>query len=188
MDANDIKPVTEDAKGKMKKAVEHLEQELLAVRAGKANPHVLDNVMVDYYGAPTHLAQVSSVTVPDARTILIQPWEKTMLHPIEKAILAANIGFTPQNNGEHIRINVPPLTEERRKDLVKQTKVEGENARMSLRNARRDAVEHFKKMQKEGLSEDLAKDAEAEMQKITDTFGKQIDEVIAKKEQEIMTV
>jgi ribosome recycling factor len=144
--------------------------------------------MVEYYGTPTPLAQVAGVTVPDARSITIQPWEKNMLPIIEKSILVANIGFTPQNNGEHIRINVPPLTEERRKELVKQVKVEGENAKMSIRNTRRDTIEAVKKLQKEGLAEDIIKDTEADLQKLTDAFSKQVDEVVAKKEKEIMTV
>ncbi len=188
MDITQAKEQIATGKGKMEKAVEHLENQLLTVRAGKANTHVLDNVQVEYYGAPTPLAQVASVTVPDARTILIQPWEKNLMPIIEKAILVANLGFTPQNNGEHIRINVPALTEERRKDLVKQVKVEGENARMSTRNVRRDVIEAIKKLQKDGLSEDIAKDCETEMQKITDNFNKKIDEVLEKKEKEIMTV
>ncbi|MDR3188775.1 MAG: ribosome recycling factor [Prevotellaceae bacterium] len=175
-------------KAKMEKAIEHLEAQLLSVRAGKANIHVLDSVTVEYYGAPTPLAQVASVTVPDARTILIQPWEKNLIPVIEKAIMVANLGFTPQNNGESIRINVPALTEERRKDLVKQVKSEGEHARMSLRNARRDAIEAVKKLQKDGLPEDVAKDAEAEMQKIIDNFSKKVDDALEKKEREIMTV
>ena len=149
---------------------------------------MLNQVTVDYYGTPTPLAQVSSITTPDARTMLIQPWEKTMIAPIEKAILAANLGLTPQNNGEHVRLNIPPLTEERRKELVKQTKVECENARISVRNARRDAIEQVKKYQKDGLPEDVAKDTEAELQKQTDTFNKKVDELFAKKEKEIMTV
>jgi ribosome recycling factor len=177
-----------EGKSKMEKSVEHLENQLLTVRAGKANPHVLDGVMVEYYGSPTPLAQVASVTVPDARTILIQPWEKNLMPTIEKAILVANLGFTPQNNGESIRINVPALTEERRRDLVKQVKAEGENARMSLRNTRRDVIEAIKKLQKDGLSEDLAKDCELEMQKHTDRFNKSVDEILEKKEKEIMTV
>lgn len=188
MDISKSKELAAAGKAKMDKAIEHLEAQLLSVRAGKANIHVLDSVTIEYYGAPTPLAQVASVTVPDARTILIQPWEKNLTPVIEKAILAANLGFTPQNNGENIRINVPALTEERRKDLVKQVKNEGEHARMSLRNARRDAIEAVKKLQKEGLSEDLAKDAEAEMQKIIDSYSKKVEEVLEKKEREIMTV
>jgi len=174
--------------GKMEKAIEHLESELHTVRAGKANLHVFDNLMVDYYGAPASLSQVASVTVPDARTILIQPWEKKLMPVIEKAILVANLGFTPQNSGEHIRINVPALTEERRKELVKQVKAEGEHARMSLRNARHSVIEAVRKLQKEGLSEDLAKDYEAEMQKHTDHYNKKVEEILEKKEREIMTV
>ncbi len=175
-------------KDKMQKAVDYLEAELQAVRAGKANPAMLNNINVDYYGNMTPLSQVSSVSSPDARTILIQPWEKSMINPIEKAILAANIGFNPQNNGETIRINVPPLTEERRKELVKQSKQEGETAKVSIRNTRRDTIDAIKKMQKDGLSEDLAKDFEAEVQKITDEFNKKVDVVLEKKEKEIMTV
>ena len=175
-------------KAKMEKTIEHLDGQLLTVRAGKASLHVLDGVMVEYYGTPAPLAQVASVSVPDARTILIQPWEKTLMPTIEKAILVANLGFTPQNSGDQIRINVPALTEERRKELVKQVKAEGEQARVSLRNARRDVIEAVKKLQKEGLSEDLAKDFEAEMQKITDSCNKKIEELLDKKEKEIMTV
>jgi ribosome recycling factor len=144
--------------------------------------------MVDYYGTMTPLQQVSNVGTLDARTITVQPWEKAMIAPIEKAILSANLGFNPQNNGEVIRIAVPPLTEERRKQLVKQVKNEGENARVSIRNARRDANEEIKKMQKDGLPEDMAKDAESEVQKITDSFNKKVEELLAKKEEEILTV
>lgn len=176
------------AKDKMQRAVDYLETELQAVRAGKANPAMLNNISVDYYGTMTPLSQVSSVSSPDARTILIQPWEKNMIGPIEKAILAANIGFNPQNNGETVRISVPPLTEERRKDLVKQSKQEGETAKVSIRNTRRDTIETIKKMQKDGLSEDLVKDFEAEVQKITDEFNKKVDAILEKKEKEIMTV
>ena len=176
------------AKDKMQKTVDYLETELQAVRAGKANPSMLNNINVDYYGSMTPLSQVSSVSSPDARTIIIQPWEKAMIVPIEKAILAANIGFNPQNNGEMVRINVPPLTEERRKELVKQCRQEGETAKVSIRNARRDTIEAIKKMQKDGLSEDLAKDFEAEVQKITDESNKKVDTVLEKKEKEIMTV
>jgi len=188
MDIAVTKDVVNAAKEKMQKTIDHLENELIGIRAGKANPAILNHVMVDYYGTPTPLAQISSITTPDARTLLIQPWEKTMIAPIEKAIMVANLGFTPQSNGEHVRINIPVLTEERRKDLVKQTKNECENARISLRNARRDAVEQVKKFQKDGLPEDVAKDTEAELQKQTDAFNKKIDELFAKKEKEIMTV
>ncbi len=188
MDTTKAKELVAGAKEKMEKAAAHLENELLAVRAGKANPSMLNNVTVDYYGSMVPLSQVASVTSPDARTIVIQPWEKNMISPIEKAILAANIGFNPQNNGEVVRIAVPPLTEERRKDLVKQTKHEGETARVSIRNSRRDAIDAIKKLQKDGLGEDLAKDFEAEVQKLTDEFNKKVDVILEKKEKEIMTV
>jgi ribosome recycling factor len=178
----------EVAKERMGKAIEHLDNELRVIRAGKANPAMLSSIMVDYYGTLTPLQQVSSVGATDARTITVQPWEKTMIQPIEKAIMAANLGFNPQNNGEVIRIAVPPLTEERRKMLVKQVKNEGENARVSIRNARRDANEDIKKLQKNGLAEDLAKDAEVEIQKLTDNFSKKVEELLLKKEQEILTV
>ena len=176
------------AKAKMKKTVEHLDNELSTVRAGKANPKVLDSVSVDYYGTPTSLSQVASVTVPDARTILIQPWEKKMLPVIEKAILVANLGFTPSNNGDQIRINVPALTEERRKELVKQVRGEGEHAKVSLRTARRDAMEAIKKLVKDGLPEDVCKDFEDLTQKTTEKYNKQVEEVLELKEKEIMTV
>ncbi len=188
MDIVKAKETVAAAKDKMQKAIEHLEAELVLVRAGKANPAVFHNVMVDYYGTPTPLPQVSSITTPDAKTILIQPWEKSMIAPIEKAIMAANLGFTPQNNGEHVRINVPALTEDRRKELVKQVKAEGEHARISVRNARRDGVDQIKKFQKDGLPEDVAKDSEAELQKLTDSYNKKIDELLDRKEKEIMTV
>ncbi len=176
------------AKDRMQKAIDHLDNELKVLRAGRANPNMLSGVMVDYYGTPTPLLQVASVGSPDARSIAIQPWEKKMIEPIEKAIMAANLGFNPQNNGETVRVMVPPLTEERRKDLVKQVKHECENARVSVRNARRDAIEEIKKLQKNGLAEDLAKDSETEIQKITDSFNKNIEEHLDRKEKEILTV
>lgn len=182
------KQILDSASEKMQKAIEHLQEALLAVRAGKASQNLLNGIMVDYYGNPTPIAQVASVNVPDARTVLIQPWEKGMIPAIEKAIINANIGMTPSNNGEHIRLTVPPLTEERRKELVKQIKNDAETARVSLRNVRRDAVEAFKKAQKNGMPEDMAKDGEGEAQKLTDKFSKKVDEVIAEKEKEIMTV
>ncbi|MDR2449068.1 MAG: ribosome recycling factor [Prevotellaceae bacterium] len=188
MDISKAKEVQDTTKGKMQKALEHLEAAMLTVRAGKANPAIFNAVMVDYYGAPTPLPQVSSITSPDAKTLFIQPWDKNMIAPIEKAIMAANLGFTPQNNGEHVRINVPPLTEERRKELVKQVRAEGETARISIRNARRDGVDLVKKYQKDGLPEDVAKDTEGEIQKLTDQFNKKADEVLERKEKEIMTV
>ena len=173
---------------KMQKAVEHLEEALLGVRAGKANPALLRGVLVDYYGSQMPVAQVASVTIPDAKTVLIQPWEKGMISVIEKAILAANIGLTPSNNGEHIRLTIPALTEDRRKELVKQVRNEAEDARVSMRNARREAVEAFKKAQKEGMPEDMAKDGENEAQKLIDKYSKKLEEVVAAKEKEIMTV
>jgi ribosome recycling factor len=182
------KALIEATKIKMQKAIDFLETELVSIRAGKANPAMLASIEIDYYGVKTPLNQVGSVTSPDARTITIQPWEKTMIHAIEKAILVANIGFNPQNNGETIRIMVPPLTEERRKELVKKTRSEGETARVAERNLRRDAIEAVKKLQKEGLSEDLCKDFETEIQKMTEEINKKIDKVLEKKEQEIMTV
>lgn len=176
------------AKDKMQKAIDHLDNELRVLRAGRANPNMLSGVMVDYYDTPTPLTQVASVGSPDARSITIQPWEKKMIEPIEKAIMAANLGFNPQNNGEMIRVIVPALTEERRKELVKQVKHEGENARVSIRNARRDAIEEIKKLQKNGLPEDLAKDSENDVQKMTDSFNKKIEEHLERKEKEILTV
>ncbi|AGY52739.1 Ribosome-recycling factor [Bacteroidales bacterium CF] len=188
MDISKQKEVITAAKDKMSKAIFHLEEELKTYRAGKANPAVFHNIMVDYYGNPTPIPQVASITTPDAKTMLIQPWDKKMIPAIEKAIMVANLGFTPQNNGEHVRINVPPLTEERRKDLVKKVKQEGENAKISIRNARRDGVDLLKKYQKDGLPEDLVKDGETVLQKDTDNFNKKVDEILALKEKEIMTV
>ena len=188
MDISKQKEILSAAKEKMSKVIVFLEEELKTYRAGKANPAVFNNITIDYYGTTTPIPQVASITVPDAKTMLIQPWEKSMIAPIEKAIMGANIGFTPQNNGEQIRINVPPLTEERRKELVKRVKTEGENARISIRNARREGIELLKKYQKDGLPEDVVKDGEADLQKETETFNKKIDEVVAVKEREIMTV
>ena len=184
----DTKTIINEATDRMNRTVEHLDEELLNIRAGKATTNVLNSVFVDYYGSQTPVSGVASVTVPDARTILIQPWDKNMIRPIEKAILDSNIGLTPSNNGETIRLTIPPLTEERRKELVKQVKGVGENARISLRNARRDAVEAFKKAQKDGMPEDEAKDGETQAQKLLEKFSKKLDELIAAKEKEIMTV
>ena len=182
------KEIIAAAKSKMNDAVEFLDEDLKSYRAGKANTAVFNPVMVNYYGSMTPIPQVASITAPDAKTMIIQPWEKSMLHAIEKAIIDANLGFTPQNNGESIRINVPALTEERRKELVKKSKVAGENAKVSIRNARRDAIETLKKMQKNGMPEDIVKDSETSVQKETDAFSKKIDELLAAKEKEIMTV
>ena len=173
---------------KMEDAVTHLQEELKTYRAGKANPEVFASVIVNYYGAATPLPQMSNITTPDAKTMLIQPWDKSMIHAIEKAIMDANLGFTPQNNGEVIRINVPALTEERRRELVKRAKGEGENAKVAVRNARREAMEQLKKLQKEGLPEDIEKDDEEKVQKFTDKYVKKVDEVLDAKEKEIMTV
>lgn len=174
---------------KMQEAVAFLEEDLKTYRVGKANPSVFNNVLVDYYGTPTPVPQVASVSAPDAKTILIQPWEKSMIAKIEKAIIDANVGMTPQNDGEKIRCNVPPLTEERRKELIKKAKSSGENAKVVVRNARRDAVDLLKKAQKnEGLSEDGEKEGEEEVQKITDKKVKEIDALIAAKEKDILTV
>lgn len=178
----------EEAKEQMQNAIAHLENELAKVRAGRANPKILNTVLVDYYGNMTPLTQVANVVSPDPRTITVQPWEKNMLAPIEKAIRNANLGFNPDNNGEIVRIIIPPLTEERRRDLAKQTKQIGETAKVSVRNARRDAIEQIKKMVKDGLSEDVAKDSEAEIQKFTDSYNKKVDEMLAVKEKEIMTI
>ena len=178
----------EFAELKMEDAVTHLQDELKTYRAGKANPEVFASVIVNYYGAATPLPQMSNITTPDAKTMLIQPWDKSMIHAIEKAIMDANLGFTPQNNGEIIRINVPALTEERRRELVKKAKGEGETAKVAIRNARREAMDSLKKLQKEGLPEDVEKDDEEKVQKFTDKFVKKVDEVLEAKEKEIMTV
>lgn len=178
----------DEAKEQMQNALAHLENELAKIRAGRANPKILNDVLVDYYGTPTPLSQIANITVPDPRTIAVQPWERTMLAPIQKAIMNANLGFNPDNNGEVVRINVPALTEERRRDLVKQSKGVGETAKVSIRNARRDAIDEFKKMTKDGLPEDVAKDAEAEVQKMTDSYNKKADDILATKEKDIMTI
>src|SRR5450432_456935 len=176
---------TEDT---MKKAVNHLEAELVKVRAGKANPNMLDGIVVDYYGNPTPISQVGNISVLDARTISIQPWEKNMLQPMEKAILASNIGITPQNDGTNIRLFLPPLTEERRKELVKRANGEGEQSRVAVRSIRRYAIESIKKLQKDGLSEDAGKDAEKEIQNSTDKYIALIEKHLAQKEKEIMSI
>ncbi len=184
----DIDLIIEVAEENMQKAVDHLEKELGMIRAGKANPKILDGILVDYYGSMTPLIQVSSISTPDPRTIAIQPWEKSTIVPIEKAIMAANLGLNPDNNGDTIRINVPPLTEERRQELVKQVKKEGEDARIGIRSARRTSNDELKKLKDNGLSEDLEKDAEIEVQKLTDKFVKVISDILDKKEADIMTV
>jgi ribosome recycling factor len=180
--------VIKSSREMMEKAINHLEAELAKIRTGKANPSMLDSVMVDYYGAMTPLNQIANVNTPDARTIVIQPWEKSKLGEIERAIINSNLGLNPQNDGEMIRINVPPLTEERRKEMVKMAKNEAENCKVSIRNARKNANESIKKLQKDGLAEDLAKDAENTVQNLTKDFELKVDDHVAKKEKEIMTV
>ncbi|MES2429883.1 MAG: ribosome recycling factor [Bacteroidota bacterium] len=177
-----------DADASMRKAINHLEAELVKIRAGKANPNMLDGIMAEYYGSPTPLAQIANISVLDARTISVQPWEKNMLAPIERAIIAANIGINPQNDGNFIRLYLPPLTEERRKELVKRCNGEGENGKVSVRSIRRDAIEQIKKLQKDGLSEDAAKDAETEMQDLTNKYISLIEKHLEAKEKEIMAV
>ena len=184
----EVQLVYEMAKEHMDKAVEHLDNELIRIRAGKANVHILDGVMVDFYGTPTPLNQVSNISTPDAKTIMIQPWEKSMIDPIEKALMQSNVGITPGNNGEVIRLVIPQLTEERRRDLVKKVKNEGENARVSIRNSRREANEEYKQMQKDGLSEDETKDAEDEIQKLTKEYSEKVDKIVEAKEEDIMTI
>lgn len=186
IDAANLK--VSDGKKLMDAAIEHLENELVAVRAGKASPAMLNNVFVDYYGAHSPISQVANVTTADARTITIQPWERNMIQPIEKAIMVANLGVTPQNDGILIRITIPALTEERRKDLVKQCKGIGEHAKVSIRNVRRDILQAVKNMKKDGLPEDIEKDIEHKIQEQTDKHIVHIDKLIAAKEKEIMTV
>lgn len=169
-------------------SIAHLEKEFVNIRAGKASPAMIGGVFVDYYGSATPIAQVANVNVPDARTITIQPWEKNMLQPIEKAIMVANIGFNPMNNGENIIISVPPLTEERRRDLVKQAKSEAEDAKIGIRNARQEANKEIKKLEKDGVSEDACKSAEEEVQVLTNSYIKKVDDLLSAKEAEIMKV
>ncbi|MDR0232578.1 MAG: ribosome recycling factor [Dysgonamonadaceae bacterium] len=184
----DVKKIEKDSEEKMQHAVAFLEETLSHIRAGKANVRILDGVKVDYYGSLVPITNVATVSTPDAKTITVLPWEKPMLREIERAIQNSNVGITPENNGEIIRLGIPPLTEERRKQLVKQSKQEAENAKISVRNARRDAVEAVKKAVKEGVSEDIGKDSEASLQKVHDKYIKKVDEVFANKEKEIMTV
>ncbi|MDB5111907.1 MAG: ribosome recycling factor [Mucilaginibacter sp.] len=183
-----VKKQISDAKALMDKAINHADNELTKIRAGKASPAMLDDIMVDYYGSPTPLNQVASVNTPDARTIVIQPWEKSLLSAIEKAIMEANLGVNPQNDGIIIRINVPPLTEERRRDLVKKAKAEAEAGKIAIRNIRKDANEKIRKLKTEGVSEDEMKVGEAEIQKLTDTYIVKVDQLSEAKEKDIMTV
>ena len=186
--ADDLNSIIDHAEESMNKAITHLEVELVKVRAGKANPNIVDGLVVDYYGTPTPINQVGNISVADARTLTIQPWEKNMLQPIERSIIAANIGITPQNDGNMIRLFMPPLTEERRKELVKKAQGEGEHSKVAIRSIRRDSMEHIKKLQKNGLSEDVCKDAEKQVQEITDKYILLVDKHLAAKEKEIMTV
>lgn len=184
----DVQLTMEMAEDSMQKAINHLEAELAKIRAGKANPQMLDGITVDYYGSQTLINQVANISVLDARTLSIQPWEKNMLQPIERAIIASNIGINPQNDGNNIRLFLPPLTEERRRELVKKCHNEGENSKVSIRNIRRDAIEGIKKLQKNGLSEDAAKDAEAEVQELTNKYISVVDKHFSSKEKEIMSI
>lgn len=186
--SEELELIMDDMDSTMKKAIQHLETELTKIRAGKASPNMVDGIMVEYYGSPTPINQVANVTVADARALSIQPWEKNMLHPIERAILAANIGITPQSDGNQIRLFLPPLTEERRKELFKKAGAEGEHSKVAIRNIRRDAIEHIKRLQKDGLSEDLAKDSEAEAQEITNKYIALVDKHLVAKEKEMMAI
>src|SRR5579872_1682443 len=186
--SDDVTLILDDAQDSMQKAINHLETELIKIRAGKASPQMLEGLTVDYYGSPTPLNQVGNVSVMDARTLTIQPWEKNMLQPIERSIIAANLGVTPQNDGNIIRLFMPPLTEERRKEFVKRANGEGEQSKVAIRSIRRDSIEQIKKLQKDGLSEDAAKDAEKSMQELTDKFISLVEKHLASKEKEIMAV
>lgn len=186
--SDDLELILEETMDSMKKALNHLESELVKIRAGKASPQMLEGLTVDYYGSPTLLNQIGNVSVMDARTLTIQPWEKNMLQPIERAIINANLGVTPQNDGNIIRLFMPPLTEERRKEFVKRAGGEGEQSKVAIRSIRREAIEQIKKLQKDGLSEDEAKDAEKEIQDITDKNILLVDKHLAAKEKEIMSV
>jgi len=184
----DVKNLLDEVKANMQKALEHYEYELSKIRAGKASPMILEGLNAEAYGTMTPLNQLGNISTPDARSITIQPWDASVLHAIEKAILQANIGLTPQNDGKIIRLNIPPLTEERRKELVKQTKNEAEECRISLRTTRRDANEKVKRMLKDGLPEDAAKNAETSIQNILNDYSAKVDKHIEIKEKEIMTV
>lgn len=184
----DLELIMTNTEESMEATLLFLDDSLARIRAGKANPRILDGIKVDYYGSIVPITNVASITTPDAKTIAVQPWEKGLMAAIEKAILNSDVGITPMNNGEVIRLGIPPLTEERRKKLAKQVRQEGEDAKISIRNARRDANDHFKKMLKDGLAEDQHKDAEVSTQKLHDKYIRKVDEIIALKEVEIMTV
>ena len=186
---SELKELIAQAGAQMEKTVEHLEEALARVRAGKANVKILDGILVEYYGSMVHLTQVGTVSVPDAKSIVITPWEKGIIKEIERAIINSPLGITPENNGELIRLGIPPLTEDRRRELVKQVKADAENAKVSIRNARRDSNDLIKKSIKaDNTPEDVAKDAEAEVQKLHDRYIKKVEEIFAAKEKEIMTV
>ena len=180
--------IYDEFKNSNSRSISHLDSELTKIRAGKATPSMLSSVMVDYYGSPTPIQQVANITTMDARTITVQPWEKTMLNEIAKGIINSNLGFAPQNNGEVLIISVPPLTEERRRDLVKRAKAEAEHAKVAIRNNRKDALDMVKDLKSDGLSEDMSKDAETEIQNITNGFVKKVDELVELKEKDIMTI
>jgi ribosome recycling factor len=184
----EVQMILDICKERMEHALGHLDKELVHIRAGKASPRMLDSVMVNYYGNMVPIIQVSNISTPDARTIAVQPWEKSMIHPIEKAIINSNLGFNPDNNGEYIRINVPTPTEQRRKEMVKQVNKEGEIAKVSLRSARKDANDNLKKLLKDGLSEDLEKDAEDEVQNMITNFSKKVDKMLDEKNIEVLTI
>jgi ribosome recycling factor len=184
----DLDFILEELEDSMKRAISHLGAELTKIRAGKANPGMLDGINVDYYGAPTPISQVANISILDARTIGIQPWEKKMLQQIERSIMQANIGITPQNDGNQIRLFLPPLTEERRRELFKKASNEGEQSKVAIRNIRRESIEEIKKLQKDGLSEDVAKDAEKTVQDVTDRYISLVDKHLAGKEKEMMSV
>ena len=186
--SEELEFIIEDAEDSMKKAIGFLEVELGKIRAGKATPQMLDGIMVDYYGAPTPINQVANINIMDARTISIQPWEKKTLQTIERAIIAANIGLNPQNDGVNIRLFLPPLTEERRRELVKKSAAEAEHSKVAIRNIRREAIEEIKKLQKDGLSEDIAKDSEKEVQEITDKYILLVEKHLAAKERDVMAI
>jgi ribosome recycling factor len=184
----EIQMIYDELKSSNQKTIVHLENELQKIRAGKATPSMISSVMVDYYGSPTPITQVANISTIDARTITVQPWERSMLNEIAKGIINSNLGFAPQNNGEMILINVPPLTEERRKEMVKKAKAEGEHAKIGIRNNRKDGIDMIKDLKNDGLSEDFAKTAETEVQNITNAFIKKVDDVIELKEKDIMTI
>ena len=186
--SEDLELIMDDTESTMQKAISHLESELVKIRAGKANPTMLDGITVDYYGSPTPISQLANINIMDARTISIQPWERNMLQPIERAIIASNIGMNPQNDGVNIRLYLPPLTEERRREMVKRASGEGEHSKVAIRNIRREAIEEVKKLQKDGLSEDVAKDTEKNIQEVTDRYIILVDKHLAAKEKEIMSI